>query len=146
MAATSGGKASKLEARKSKAEDGGDDDDDDDDFDGETNTHLGENMTAVAIPGRVLTAPKDLIQGPLPTERMAVILNFGIIDILQEYNIVKQAEHSWKVRTCTRGKAVCVALTPALSQTVVQRQHNISSVDPTTYATRFRDFMSGIFL
>ena len=31
-------------------------------------------------------------------------------------------------------------------QTVVQRQHNISSVDPTTYAARFLDFMSGVFL
>ena len=34
----------------------------------------------------------------------------------------------------------------AVLQTVVQRQHNISSVDPTAYANRFLDFMSGIFL
>ena len=62
--------------------------------------HLGENMSAVAIPGRFLKAPKDLIQGPLPTERLTVVLNFGIIDILQEYNIVKQLEHTWKVQAC----------------------------------------------
>ena len=33
-----------------------------------------------------------------------------------------------------------------VSQTVVQRQHNISSVDPTAYSARFLEFMSGIFL
>ena len=144
----SSGKSGRLEGRKSKPDGGEDDDDDDDDFDGETNTHLGENMSAVAIPGRVLPAPKDLIQGPLPTERLSVILNFGIIDILQEYNIVKQVEHSWKVAPAVAKEAVCVVLTHAfaLFQTVVQRQHNISSVDPTAYAARFLDFMSGIFL
>jgi hypothetical protein len=71
---------------------------DDDEFDGEPNTRLGENMTALAIPGRVLHAPKGVQQAPLPTERVSVILNFGVIDILQEYNISKQIEHSWKVR------------------------------------------------
>lgn len=96
----SGGKPG---ARKSKADDCGEDDDDDDDFDGETNMHLGENMSAVAIPGRVLPAPKGVIQGPLPGERVTVILNFGIIDILQEYNIVKHLEHTWKVRWRARG-------------------------------------------
>ena len=130
-----------------KAEDGGEDEDDDDDFDGETNMHLGENMSAVAIPGRVLKAPKGVVQGPLPAERMTVILNFGIIDILQEYNIVKQLEHTWKVQACVP----CCPLHRADScscpatQTVVRRQQNISSVDPTTYANRFREFMSGIF-
>ena len=84
------------------------DDDDDDDFDGDTNTHLGENMTALAIPGRVLKAPKGVEQLPLPTERASVILNFGVIDILQEYNMSKQIEHSWKVRLAT-GRALNVA-------------------------------------
>ncbi len=75
-----------------------DDDDDDDDFSGVPNTSLGENMTAVAIPGRVLPTPKGLVQPPLPTSRADVILNFGIIDILQEYNLSKQVEHTWKAR------------------------------------------------
>ena len=146
LAAVSGGKSGRLEGRKSKAEDGGEDDDDDEMFDGETNTHLGENMSALAIPGRVLTAPKDLIQGPLPTERMSVILNFGVIDILQEYNIVKHIEHSWKVRAVRLWRRrLRSADARSFSQTIVQRQHNISSVDPTTYAERFRAFMSGIF-
>ena len=84
---------------KPKQDDGNDDDDDDDDddFDGVPNMHLGENMTALAIPGRVLAAPKGVVQGALPSERASVILNFGIIDILQEYNLSKQVEHSWKV-------------------------------------------------
>jgi hypothetical protein len=73
------------------------------------NTHLGENMTALAIPGRVLQAPKGYVQPPLPTERVSVILNFGIIDILQEYNMSKQIEHSWKVRAHTAAWMRCVA-------------------------------------
>ena len=77
---------------KPKPEEADEDEDEDDDFEGEPNTHLGENMTAMAIPGRVLAAPRDVIQGPLPTERVAVVLNFGIIDILQEYNLSKQVE------------------------------------------------------
>ena len=73
------------------------DDDDDDDFDGALNTRLGENMSGTAVPGRVLAAPRGIQQPPLPTSQSDVILNFGIIDILQEYNLSKQVEHTWKV-------------------------------------------------
>jgi 1-phosphatidylinositol-4-phosphate 5-kinase len=132
------------------------DDDDDDDFTGVPNTHLGENMTALAIPGRVLPAPKGYVQPPLPTERVSVILNFGIIDILQEYNMSKQIEHSWKVRAPVARLLALVARSlttgwcalaffAACAQSIVQRQQNISSVDPTDYAARFKDFMNGIF-
>ena len=101
--------------------------------------HLGENMSAVAIPGRVLTAPKGVIQGPLPGERVTVILNFGIIDILQEYNIVKQLEHTWKVRTCACGDiTLCCADAPrspadccaAATQHLVGRPHDICEPVP----------------
>jgi hypothetical protein len=33
----------------------------------------------------------------------------------------------------------------ARAQSIIQRQQNISSVDPTDYAERFKDFMNGIF-
>lgn len=55
-------------------------------------------MLATAVPGRWLQAPKGVAQGPLPRNTCVVRLNFGVIDILQEYNISKQVEHSWKVR------------------------------------------------
>ena len=86
-----------------------DESDEDDDFCGVPNTHLGENMTAIAIPGRVLSAPKGLAQPPLPGARLEVILNFGIIDILQEYNLSKQIEHTWKarVRVCACAVHAC---------------------------------------
>jgi len=71
---------------------------DDDDFAGETNAQLGVNMTALAVPGRVLPAPQGVTQQPLPTERLRAVLNLGIIDILQEYNFSKSFEHSWKAR------------------------------------------------
>ena len=54
-------------------------------------------MTALAVPGRVLAAPKGVMQLPLPSDRQSAILNFGIIDFLQEYNVTKHTEHVWKV-------------------------------------------------
>jgi len=115
----------------------------DDDFEGVPNALLGVNMTAVAVPGRVLTAPRGMEQLPLPTERVPVILNFGIIDILQEYNISKQTEHLWKARharSCVRATADASA-----PQSYVQQQDNISSVDPHAYAARFLSFMEALF-
>ncbi len=136
---------------KPKEEGGEEEEEEEEDFFGEPNTHLGENMTALAIPGRVLEAPKGTQQLPLPKERVSVILNFGIIDILQEYNISKQIEHNWKVRTPARRRGACAGLAAALtlpvllSQSVVRRQNNISSVDPHDYAERFKAFMNGVF-
>lgn len=75
-------------------------------------------MVATAVPGRWLQVPKGVVQGPLPKEARLVRLNFGIIDILQEYNISKQVEHSWK--------------------SIVQGQENISAVNPVEYSRRFQ--------
>ena len=58
-------------------------------------------------------------------EPKKVILYFGIIDILQEYNAAKQIETFYKG--------------------VVGRRTEISSVDPKFYASRFLAFMSGVF-
>jgi hypothetical protein len=98
-------------------------------------------MTATAVPGRVLAAPKGVKQLPLPTEDLPVIINFGVIDFLQEYNLTKQTEHVWKAR---RGclQRICGLTFP---QSYVQLQDNISSVDPHAYAARFLAFMKGIF-
>ena len=88
----------RMSARLSGPVGDGDDPDDDGSFDGVMNSRLGENMNAVALPGRVLAAPKGVMQPPVPSSQCEVILNFGIIDILQEYNMSKQVEHAWKVR------------------------------------------------
>lgn len=135
------------------ASDGGDDelDEDDDDFDGVTNTRLGENMSAVAVPGRALEAPQGVMQPALPDSQCDVILNFGIIDILQEYNMSKQVEHMWKV--CLRA-IPCHALLPrphaanpcCVRQTVFQGQHNISAVNPVEYSRRLQDFMHKVLI
>lgn len=119
-------------------------------------------MTATAVPGRMLVPPKGVVQGPLPTQSRAVVLNFGIIDILQEYNLSKQVEHSWKVSwhrrplvppPCVRlagsrmSAAAEVRLLSAAGgpQSIVQGQQNISSVNPAEYSRRFQDFMGKVF-
>jgi hypothetical protein len=83
------------------------------------------NMTALAVPGRCLAAPKGVVQLPLPKESQPVVLNFGIIDFLQEYNLTKHSENVWK--------------------SFVVGQQNISSVDSKSYADRFDRFISDIF-
>lgn len=55
-----------------------------------------------------------------------VILYFGIIDILQDYDITKKLEHAYK----------SLHANPA----------SISAVDPKLYSKRFRDFIGRIFL
>lgn len=55
-----------------------------------------------------------------------VILYFGIIDILQDYDISKRLEHAYK----------SLQLDPA----------SISAVDPKLYSKRFRDFIQRIFV
>ncbi|GAB4840916.1 hypothetical protein Ancab_021676 [Ancistrocladus abbreviatus] len=54
-----------------------------------------------------------------------VVLYFGIIDILQDYDISKKLEHAYK----------SLQVDPA----------SLSSVDPKLYSKRFRDFMHRIF-
>ena len=55
-----------------------------------------------------------------------VVLYFGIIDILQDYDISKKLEHAYK----------SLQADPA----------SISAVDPKLYSKRFRDFVGRIFV
>lgn len=55
-----------------------------------------------------------------------VVLYFGIIDILQDYDISKKLEHAYK----------SLQVDPA----------SISAVDPKLYSKRFRDFIGRIFI
>nr|GMD78052.1 phosphatidylinositol 4-phosphate 5-kinase 2 [Ipomoea batatas] len=95
--------------------------------------HLGANMPARAervvrrsdfdqyIPGRFgHLAPSRGI------ETYEVVLYFGIIDILQDYDISKKLEHVYK----------SLQADPA----------SISAVDPKMYSRRFRDFIGRIFI
>lgn len=60
------------------------------------------------------------------SEIYEVVLYFGIIDILQDYDISKKLEHAYK----------SLQADPA----------SISAVDPKLYSRRFRDFVSRIFI
>jgi 1-phosphatidylinositol-4-phosphate 5-kinase len=55
-----------------------------------------------------------------------VILYFGIIDILQDYDITKKFEHVYK--------------------SVKTDPNSISAVDPKLYSKRFQDFLGKIFV
>jgi len=55
-----------------------------------------------------------------------VVLHFGIIDILQDYDISKKLEHAYK----------SLQVDPT----------SISAVDPKLYSKRFRDFIHRIFI
>lgn len=55
-----------------------------------------------------------------------VVLYFGIIDILQDYDITKKLEHAYK----------SLQVDPT----------SISAVDPKLYSKRFRDFVGRIFI
>lgn len=55
-----------------------------------------------------------------------VVLYFGIIDILQDYDISKKLEHAYK----------SLQVDPT----------SISAVDPKLYSKRFRDFVGRIFI
>lgn len=56
-----------------------------------------------------------------------VVLYFGIIDILQDYDITKKLEHAYK-------------------STFQADPSSISAVDPMLYSTRFRDLVGRIFI
>lgn len=58
-------------------------------------------------------------------ENYEVVLYFGIIDILQDYDISKKLEHAYK----------SLQVDPA----------SISAVDPKLYSKRFRDFVGRTF-
>ncbi|KAK4767412.1 hypothetical protein SAY86_015162 [Trapa natans] len=55
-----------------------------------------------------------------------VVLYFGIIDILQDYDITKKIEHAYK--------------------SLQVDSTSISAVDPKLYSKRFRDFIGRIFI
>jgi 1-phosphatidylinositol-4-phosphate 5-kinase len=55
-----------------------------------------------------------------------VILYFGIIDILQDYDITKKFEHAYK--------------------SLQTDPNSISAVDPKLYSKRFQDFIGRIFV
>ena len=55
-----------------------------------------------------------------------VIIFFGIIDILQDYDISKKLEHAYK--------------------SIQYDPTSISAVDPKQYSKRFRDFIFRVFL
>lgn len=59
-------------------------------------------------------------------EYYEVVMFFGIIDILQDYDISKKLEHAYK--------------------SIQYDPTSISAVDPRQYSRRFRDFIFKIFL
>uniref|UniRef100_A0A7N0UVW6 1-phosphatidylinositol-4-phosphate 5-kinase n=1 Tax=Kalanchoe fedtschenkoi TaxID=63787 RepID=A0A7N0UVW6_KALFE len=62
---------------------------------------------------------------PFSGESYDVILQFGIIDILQDYDISKKLEHAYK--------------------SLQADPTSISAVDPKLYSRRFQDFIARIF-
>ncbi|KAJ0981530.1 hypothetical protein J5N97_009785 [Dioscorea zingiberensis] len=96
--------------------------------------HLGENMPAMAeqVLRRSESESTPSSRGGFRTpstrkgEDYEVILFFGIIDILQDYDICKKLEHAYK----------SLQVDPT----------SISAVDPKLYSKRFRDFIARIFV
>ncbi|KAL5174101.1 Phosphatidylinositol 4-phosphate 5-kinase 1 [Glycine soja] len=87
---------------------------------------LGMNMPATAE--RVCKAGLDhqTTSGSSNSQISDVILYFGIIDILQDYDISKKIEHAYK--------------------SLQVDSTSISAVDPKLYSKRFRDFIHRIFV
>ncbi|KAK8930704.1 Phosphatidylinositol 4-phosphate 5-kinase 2 [Platanthera zijinensis] len=86
-------------------------------------TRLGATLPARAeyvYDGRGLTTQ------PRSGEIYKVVLYFGIIDILQDYDIIKKLEHAYK--------------------SLQADSTSISAVDPKLYSSRFRDFIGKIFV
>ncbi|GBG77014.1 hypothetical protein CBR_g23344 [Chara braunii] len=85
---------------------------------GRSRVQLGVNMAATAVG---MTPDKEIDMGRVTD----VVLYFGVIDILQEYDIRKRAEHAYKSMKFDGA--------------------TISAVDPIMYSRRFQDFMSKVF-
>lgn len=84
---------------------------------------LGVNM-----PARVEQTQQQRCEGESPPpvgETFDVVLFFGIIDILQDYDISKKLEHAYK--------------------SIQYDPTSISAVDPKQYSRRFRDFIFKVF-
>ncbi|GMI89607.1 phosphatidylinositol-4-phosphate 5-kinase 1 [Hibiscus trionum] len=84
---------------------------------------LGANMPARA---EQIARRSDFDQYYHSDEIYEVVLYFGIIDILQDYDISKKLEHAYK--------------------SLQADPTSISAVDPKLYSKRFRDFIGRIFI
>lgn len=76
---------------------------------------------------RTIRKPKSVFSlvGEATGECYEVIMFFGIIDILQDYDITKRLEHAYK--------------------SIQYDPTSISAVDPKQYSRRFRDFIFKVF-
>ncbi|XP_071715527.1 phosphatidylinositol 4-phosphate 5-kinase 6-like [Rutidosis leptorrhynchoides] len=88
-----------------------------------TPMRLGNNMPA-RVEVTVRSHETQLVGEPTG-ELYNVVLYFGIIDILQDYDISKKLEHAYK--------------------SFQYDPNSISSVDPVQYSKRFRDFIFNVF-
>lgn len=87
---------------------------------------LGINMPAKAEQRLASSESDSQLEGELFGEVYDVVLHFGIIDILQDYDITKRLEHAYK--------------------SLQFDSLSISAVDPKLYAKRFQDFICRIFI
>ncbi|WOL01134.1 phosphatidylinositol 4-phosphate 5-kinase 1-like [Canna indica] len=82
--------------------------------------HITRSESEPSLVTRVLSLPK------VSCKIHDVILYFGIIDILQDYDVTKKLEHAYK----------SLKVDP----------NSISAVDPKLYSMRFQDFIRRIFI
>ncbi|KAG4989121.1 hypothetical protein JHK85_032104 [Glycine max] len=88
---------------------------------------LGVNMPAKAeMTTRKSTSDTPRLVGEPTGKFYEIIIFFGIIDILQDYDISKKLEHAYK--------------------SFQYDSTSISAVDPRLYSKRFRDFIFGVFV
>ncbi|WJX53790.1 Phosphatidylinositol 4-phosphate 5-kinase 2 [Trifolium repens] len=87
---------------------------------------LGMNMPARAVRVCSGSSNSSTPSSESSSEISDVILYFGIIDILQDYDISKRIEHAYK--------------------SLQVDSTSISAVDPKLYSKRFRDFIHRIFV
>ena len=84
---------------------------------------IGSDMPATACQRINVNGGNECYEDP--HDGNDVMLSFGIIDILQEYNMGKKLEHAYK--------------------SLQFDSHSISAVDPASYSRRFQRFMHDIF-
>lgn len=92
---------------------------------GRLGIRLGVNMPARANRRPPRSERDSHPEGELFREDYDVVLYFGIIDILQDYDITKKLEHAYK--------------------SLQFDSLSISAVDPKLYSRRFQDFICRIF-
>lgn len=68
------------------------------------------------MPGRAMRTQKKSFE---------VVLNFGIVDIFQSYDVSKRIEH--------------------LYRSIQYDRHSITAVNPKKYSSRFQDFLGKVF-